>query len=318
LICHLGAAQFPKVSHIPFDSYFLLLTKFSDFRDPKRRRLDIEAPRSPTKMQVQQELPRLSDRKFSTLGVRDFLYDTEDLQSMKGLYERINMLSEEPTKYSAPNEVFNLPFPSVNEIPPRFSVLDERKISYMGRVCFSQVWEAYGIVESKPYQRQAIYVYGGKGIGKSYILAALACLLVRKGTRVVYLADCRAWLFDPLRYLRNALIFAFVNSKPSFREEVLDCENLESLANFCARYRNTGQLCFIVDQLNALDPEPMAQDVVTNQKKMMFRDLLNSMSASHILITSASANHKTFQHMAQRDTGEVKVPLMGGMTSVSM
>lgn len=158
---------------------------------------------------------------------------------MKELYERFDILSEEPTKYSAPNEVIDLPFPSVNEIPPHFSLLDESKISYMGRECFSLVWKI-----------------------NSHILAALACLLVRRGTQVVYLPDCRAWLFDPLRYLQNALVFAFVNSKRSFREEVLDCENLESLANFCARYRNMGQLCFIVNQLNALDPEVMVQDVV--------------------------------------------------------
>ncbi len=235
---------------------------------------------------------------------------------MKELYERIHMLSEEPTKYSTPNEVIDLPFPSVNQIPPRFSLLDEGKISYMGRECFSQVWKAFRIVEDKPRQRQAIYLFGGKGLGKSHILAALACLLVRRGTQVVYLPDCRAWLFDPLRYLQNALVFAFVNSERSFREEVLDCENLESLANFCARYRNTGQLCFIVDQLNALDPEMMAQDVVSNTEKDSLRKLLHRMSSMHILISSASANHKTFQHMAKRDTGEKKVPMMEGMTSV--
>src|SRR5258705_9920619 len=124
---------------------------------------------------------------------------------MKELYERIYMLSEEPTKYSDPNEVFDLPFPSVNQIPPRFSLLDECKISFMGRECFSQVWKTFGIVKNNPRQRQAIYLFGGKGLGKSHILAALACLLVRKGTQVVYLPDCRAWLFDPLSYLRNAL-----------------------------------------------------------------------------------------------------------------
>ena len=119
------------------------------------------------------------------------------------------MLSEEPTKYSAPNEIIDLPFPSVNEIPPRFSLLDERKISYMGRECFSQVWKTFRIVENNPHQRQAIYLFGigGKGLGKSHILAVLACLLVRRGTQVVYLPDCRSWLFDPLRYLQNALVF---------------------------------------------------------------------------------------------------------------
>jgi hypothetical protein len=164
----------------------------------------------------QKELSRLSDGEFLQLLVCGFLnYDTEELHSIKELYERINMISEEPTKYSDPNEVFDLPFPSVNEIPPRFSLLAKREISYMGREPFSQVWKTFGIVESNPHQRQAIYVYGGKGLGKSYILAALACLLVRKGTQVVYLPDCRSWLFDPLRYLRNALVFAFINSKLS-------------------------------------------------------------------------------------------------------
>ncbi len=237
---------------------------------------------------------------------------------MKELYERIDMLSEEPTKYSAPNEVFDLPFPSVNEIPSCFSLLDKCKISYMGRECFSQVWETFGIIDSNPHQHQAIYLYGGKGFGKSYILAALACLLVCRGIQVVYLPDCWAWLFDPLRYLRNALVFAFVNSKPFFHEEVLDCENHESLANFCAQYQNMGQLCFIVNQLNALDPELMAKDVVSNTEKESLRMLLYRMSVRHILISSASANHKTFQHMAQRDAGEEKVPLMGGMTSVKI
>ena len=235
---------------------------------------------------------------------------------MKGLYEQINMLSEEPTKYSGPNEVIDIPFPSVNEIPPRFFLFNECKISYMGRERFSQVWKTFQIIENNPRQRQAIHLFGGKGLGKSHILAALACLLVRRGKQVVYIPDCRAWLFDPLRYLQNALVFAFLISKPSFLEEVLDCENLESLANFCTRYRNTGQLCFIVDQLNALDPEVMAHDVVSNEEKGALRKLLHRMSSRHILISSASANHKTFQHMVKRDTGDKKVPLMEGMTSV--
>jgi len=231
---------------------------------------------------------------------------------METLYEQIHMLSENPTKYSDPNEVFDLPFPSMNKIPPRFSLLDNSRFSYMGRECFSQVWEAYGIVKHNSRQHQAIYLYGSKGGGKSYILAALACLLVRTGTPVVYIPDCRAMLLDPLNYLKMAILFAFVNSKPSC-EEILDCQNLKSLTNFCIRYH---QLCFIVDQLNALDPEPMGQDKIPNEDKSSLRRLLLQISAKHILITSASANHKTFQYMAWKDTGERKIPLMGGMTSV--
>ena len=145
---------------------------------------------------------------------------------------------------------------------------------------------------------------------KSHILAALACLLVRKGTQVVYLPDCRAWLSNPLTYLRNALVFACVHFELSLLEEVLDREDLESLANFCERYEN--RLCFIVDQVNALDFEPKGQDVSLDTKKDLLRRLMYRMSAEHI----ASANHKTFQYMAKIDIGERKVPLMEGMTSV--
>lgn len=245
-------------------------------------------------------------------------YDTEEIQSMKHLHERIYMLSEEPTEYSAPNEVIELPFPSVNEIPPHFSLLDEGKISYLGRERFSDIWKTFETIKNNPRQCQAIYLYGSKGFGKSYILAAFACLLVRRGTRIVYLPDCHAWLFNPLIYLRNALVFAFINAESFLLNEVLDCDDLESLANFCAQYRSRGQLCFIVDQLNALDPEVMAQDVVSNMDKDSLRKLLHCMSSRHILISSASANHKTFQYMAQRDAGEEKIPLIGGMTLVKI
>jgi len=109
--------------------------------------------------------------------------NTEEL-SIKELYERIDMLSEESTKYSAPNEVINLLFPSVNEITSHFSLLDERKISYMGRECFSQVWKTFRIIVNNPHQHQAIYLFRGKGLGKSHILAALVCFLVRRAHKL--------------------------------------------------------------------------------------------------------------------------------------
>jgi hypothetical protein len=222
---------------------------------------------------------------------------------MKELYERIHMLSKEPTEYSDPNKVFDLPFPSVNQIPPGFSLLDGPNISFMGRECFYQVWKTFEIVENNPHQRQAMYLSGGKGLGKSYLLATLACILVCRGTQVVYLPDCHAWLLNPLGYLRNALVFAFVHSEPSLREEILNCEDPESLTNFCACYRN--QLCFIVDQVDALDLEPMGQGVVSNKIKDSLRQLLHQMCAGKILITSASANHETFSvHEGERDWRE--------------
>ena len=71
-----------------------------------------------------------------------------------------------------------------------------------------------------------------------------------------------------------------------------------------------------MDQLNALDPELTGEDEVPDDKKAWLLGLLQRMSARHINITSASANHKTLKYMAARDTGEQKNFLMGGMTPV--
>ncbi|KAF8431713.1 hypothetical protein BGX38DRAFT_1177614 [Terfezia claveryi] len=52
------------------------------------------------------------------------------------------------------------------------------------------------------------YLHGTQGSGKSHILAALTCLLMKKGHRVVYIPDCRALILDLFRYLQFSLILA--------------------------------------------------------------------------------------------------------------
>jgi hypothetical protein len=155
-----------------------------------------------------------------------------------------------------------------------------------------------------------------RGYGKSPVLAALACPLVRKKERVVYLPDCRAMFQEPLEYLRNALLFAFADSSSSdYCERIYECEDVEALANFCKNHKRGG-LYFIVNQLNALDPEPKGEDDVSDDTKFSLSNLLRRISAGHISITSASANHKSAKHMATKDTGDQKIPLLGGMTKV--
>jgi len=61
--------------------------------------------------------------------------------------------------------------------------------------------------------------------------------------------------------------------------------------------RADGLLCFNVDQSNALDPEPKEEDNVPDEEKSTLGSLLRRMVAGHVEITSASANHKTVEHM---------------------
>src|SRR5262249_13032668 len=153
--------------------------------------------------------------------------------------------------------------------------------------------------------RQAIYAYGSRGFGKSHILLALACLLVRKGHKVVYIPDCGQMLRNPLAYLRKAVAFAFAASEPRIKpREILQCKEEELLENFCAPDDRSERLFFVIDQINALDHEPEGQDEVDNETKVRIRKRLLAMAAGNIEIRSASANDKTFKHMAARDTGD--------------
>jgi len=68
-----------------------------------------------------------------------------------------------------------------------------------------------------------------------------------------------------------------------------------------------------MDQQNALDPKP---DEVKDSTKEELRKVLRLMTAGHISMTSATANHDTHKHMLTKQTGEEMVPLLGGMTSV--
>lgn len=102
-------------------------------------------------------------------------------------------------------------------------------------------------------------------------------------------------LLDPLAYLKTALLFAFVDSECT--EDVNQCPTVESLADFCKDYHLVGSLCFSVDQLNALDPEPLGEDEITNDSKSPLRKLLLRMSARHIDIQGASADNKTAKYV---------------------
>lgn len=107
--------------------------------------------------------------------------------------------SDNPADYADPSQAI----PSKN-VPPRFDLSADGLFSYIGREMFM-------------------------GPEKSHILAVLTCLrLVRKKELDVYLPDCRAVLQQPLKYLRNALLFAFADlSSSGYRE----CDGIETFAS---------------------------------------------------------------------------------------
>jgi hypothetical protein len=250
-----------------------------------------------------------------------FRADAIDTSLVNDLHRQIQKISDDEKSYSDPSRIHSLPFPSTNVVPSRFSVSETHSISYMGREGFTDIWKAWIKIKAEIYYRQAIYVYGSMGYGKSHILVALACLLIRKGERVVYIPDCRAMLNNLPAYLRNAILMAFPDTASSFyRNWACRCATTEELIFLCDHYRKMkGQLCFIIDQFNAFDPESSGEDDIAsqNENRNKLFTVVNALSAQHFLITSVSANDRTAQHMVAKQTDDQKIALLGGMTPVS-
>ena len=59
------------------------------------------------------------------------------------------------------------------------------------------------------YTQNSRYSFHGTlAAGKSHLLVALACLLMREGKIAVYIADRNELLVDPAEYFRSAVEFA--------------------------------------------------------------------------------------------------------------
>jgi hypothetical protein len=83
------------------------------------------------------------------------------------------------------------------------------------------------------------------------------------------------------------------------------------------QFANGRRICFIVDQLNALDVKANREDNISNEKKAALLEFLQKVSSRQVYITSASADFKTARYMQKKQTDDEKIPLLGGMTPVS-
>lgn len=188
----------------------------------------------------------------------------------------------------------------------------------MTREDSSSMEERYAAVKGMRFQGTRMYfLHGTHRSGKSFMLAALACLLMKEGIKVVYIPDCRALLRDMFGYLRLALRLTFHGPGHEARADFLDrCMTVEELAGFCAAAAPQYRLLFIIDQANALDSEEEAVDRFTPQAKREARTLLGKITAQHLKLASSSGNYQHGLYDRYRQTGEKRLQLYSGLTEV--
>jgi hypothetical protein len=206
-----------------------------------------------------------------------------------------------------------LPFPSILDVPNRFAKREidgVLEFQYMGRSKFSDL-DKRSKETNFADSSERLYVYGTSGSGKSHILAAFVCHLIRIGQRVVYIPDCFRLLEHHAWVLWNALVFAFHDSEDL--NAIQDRNDVDALVSFMLRHTD---LYVIVDQRNALEVGNINDEHAT--KKAQVRGWLDQMKIRHRYIYSASANETSSRDANQTQSGIAVFEFLGGMTPVGL
>jgi hypothetical protein len=181
---------------------------------------------------------------------------------------------------------------------------------HIGREAFNSIWSAVQDLAAEN-DHKGLCIDGTFGSGKSFILAALACLLLRKGCRVVYFPDCQAFLEAPVFYALHSLLQAFAGDETSPQWYALaQCRTWEDIRAFIRDINLTQPLYFVLDRFSAFEPKHNQMDRVFATQKM-YSDI-NEMMKPHIRITS-SAPYGSRDSLAQQN----QIFLNGGMSAVS-
>ncbi|RIB14433.1 hypothetical protein C2G38_1656486 [Gigaspora rosea] len=216
--------------------------------------------------------------------------------------------------YSDPKNFLTLPFPYPGSNKPvdRFAIGSNGFFTFMGRKKFNSVLDKINEFRSSTGYMK-MFIYGTVGYGKSHILTAIACFLIRIGKRVVYLPDCRELAVNPVEYIKSALFLTYVDDDVE-TSEINACKNFDQIIAFCGSLDET--LYFIVDQMNALDD---CNDTGINpEKKRQVKENIDKLCWNHFYIKSSSANNHAVLHLKQKQTNEKKITLYGGFDEEEM
>ncbi|KAI5781032.1 hypothetical protein DFH27DRAFT_656850 [Peziza echinospora] len=237
---------------------------------------------------------------------------------MDMLHAMAMALPSEVDTFSDTSVEITLPFlGSPNAVQSdRMVVNKDGTFVYYGRSNLQPIYQA--AIEMRVDGCTKYFVRGALGVGKSHLIAALACVLTRSGRKVAFLPDCRALVKAPLHGLLFALKFAF-HGHPQELEELEAITSLEEIYQFCLKVAEEREhrVYFLIDQCNALDYMPQSGDRVAESSKAVVRTLLEKITKHHFKISSATANYLHGAADRLRSSSEKTLNLHHGLTEES-
>ena len=131
-----------------------------------------------------------------------------------------------------------------------------RSFEYFGRESYAQLIQIINQALLSRSWPTPILVYGTPGNGKSHLLAALACALIRRrldgkmSHRVIFIHDCALLEDNFVETVHSACRLAFFDD-PQALSALQLCDTVADLQRFTSRHR--GHCVLIADQKNAID-----------------------------------------------------------------
>lgn len=147
---------------------------------------------------------------------------------------------------------------------------------------------------------------------QSHLLAAMACLLMRKGRKIVFLPDCKALVREPVDYFRAALLLTFA-TQPAVQTQVARLSTVDEVIRFC---KSQVDLTYIIDQFNAVEQDMKKDDSDTLQAKSLAHRLIDRATFDRATLKAASANNVTARVVHDKQLNINLQTLFGGMTKV--
>lgn len=239
---------------------------------------------------------------------------------IEGILDAVTGLSDayDESWFSDPNNFAEIPFLSTAYKPrTRINLLSSNTFRYMGRKRFKAIYEAIDslIKESAVSSRKSksLTLYGSAGSGKSYILAALACLLVKRGKNVVYIPNCEALVVgNPTALFKEILSLTFY---PAFQKEISAIHNIAGFEGFLAGF-DDGDIICIADDLHELYTKPHDDSAERSQYKALANVIMHIFSSKHVLVFSATKAFIDTQVDLKNQKAEGSRFFINGMTKV--
>jgi hypothetical protein len=235
----------------------------------------------------------------------------DDIKEFANVLDAVRSMAYDENALSDPSGLYKLvyPFPSVRKPYTRFQNMESGTFIFQGRTQLKEIY--HSVLElNKPGFARALYMSGELGYGKSYVLCAIVCLLIRSGQRVIYFPDCHEFAADVLQYIRDAYLAAFADDK-SIILKILNCQTDDEFIALSGVFASRKVTLWIVaDQTTALDYESAGHDTIALKDRV--QSLLSRMAYKHILIKSASANYKLAREL--RVTSETVKKLNHGFS----